>query len=183
MRGSYDPGRLAASLASAALPLLDGLPPGGTRAGPAWVVPQLRWLHEIERICPLGGPWPDPCASAPPLDFDLAGTVDRADIRIGHRIRTLRRHPLSMELAANRRVAWNLLVGDDDQSGFLADLAAVMVGHDPGLQVSHAAAMMEVSGWLEVVLSWPRRFVTEEAEDFSGLPADELESAQVPRDR
>jgi hypothetical protein len=95
-------------------------------------------------------------------------------MRIGHRISALRRHPLSMELASNRRAAWNLLAGDDDQSGFLADLAAVMVGQDPGLQVSYAAAMMDVSGWLEVVLSWLRRFVTEEADDFFGLAADEL---------
>ena len=74
-----------------------------------------------------------------------------------------------MELAANRRVAWNLLVGEDDQGGFLADLAAVMVGQDQGLQVSHAAAVMGVSGWLEVVLSWPRRFVVAAADDFSVL--------------
>ena len=169
VRGSYDPDRLAASVSSAALRLLDGTAPDGTRAGPGWVIPQLRWLHEIERICPLGGPWPDPCDRAPPLDFDLPGTIDWPGMRTGHRICALRRHPLSMELAANRRVAWNLLVGEDDQGGFLADLAAVMVGQDQGLQVSHAAAVMGVSGWLEVVLSWPRRFVVAAADDFSVL--------------
>jgi uncharacterized protein len=185
VRGSYDPDRLAASVAFVALGLLDGMPPGGIRAGPVWVVPHLRWLHEIERICPLGGPRPDPYDRAPPLDFDLAprgtGAMDGADMRIGHRIGVLRRHPLSMELAANRRVAWNLLVGDDDQSGYLADLAAVMVGRDPGLQLSHAAAAMNVSGWLEVVLSWPRRFI-EQAADCFALAADELEPG-LPRDR
>jgi hypothetical protein len=182
MRDSYDPDRLAASVSSTALRLLAGVAPDGTRAGPVWVVPQLRWLHEIERICPLGGPRPDPYDRAPPLDFDLAGAMDWPGMRVGHRIRALRRHPLSMELAANRRVAWNLLVGGDDQNGFLADLAAVMVGQDPGLQVSQVAAVLGISGWLEVVLSWPRRFVAEEADDFFGLADDELESG-LPRDR
>jgi hypothetical protein len=54
-------------------------------------------------------------------------------------------------------------MGDDDQGGFLADLAAVMVGREPGLHLAHAAAAMDVSGWLEVVLSWPRRFMTDQA--------------------
>jgi hypothetical protein len=180
MRGSYDPDRLAAGVASTALGLLGGMAPDGKRAGPVWVVPQLRWLHEIERICPLDGPRPDPYDRAPPLDYDLVGIMDWPDMRIGHRISALRRHPLSMELASNRRAAWNLLAGDDDQGGFLADLAAVMVGQDPGLQVSYAAAMMDISGWLEVVLSWLRRFVTEEADDFFGLAADELGPGSLP---
>jgi DNA helicase HerA-like ATPase len=180
MRGSYHPDRLAASVSATALRLLGGMAPGGQRAGPVWVVPQLRWLHEIERICPLGGSRPDPYDRAPPLDYDLVGIMDWADMRIGHRITALRRHPLSMELAANRRAAWNLLVGDDDQNDFLADLAAVMVGQDPGLQIGYAAAAMEVSGWLEVVLSWPRRFVTGEADDFFGLAADELGPGPLP---
>jgi hypothetical protein len=42
--------------------------------------------------------------------------------------------------------------------------------------------MTEVSGWLEVVLSWPRRFVTAEADDFFGLAGDELEP-EAPEDR
>ena len=182
MRGSYDPDRLASSVASIALRLLDGMPPGGARAGPLWVVPQLRWLHEIERISPLGGPRPDPYDRAPPIDYDLAGSTDWPDMRVGHRIWVLRRHPLSMELTVNRQVAWNLLAGDDDQRGFLADLAEVMVGRDPGQHVSSAAAMMEVSGWLEVALSWPARFVGAEADDFFGLADDELEPG-LPGDR
>jgi hypothetical protein len=174
MRGSYDPDRLAESVSSAALPLLAGIPPAGIRPGPVWVVPQLRWLHEFERVCPLGGPPADPDDRAPPLDFDLVGARDWADMRIGHRIHVLRHHPLSMELESNRRIAWNLLLGDDDQEGFLADLAAVMVGQDPGLQLNHAAAMMHASGWLKVVLSWPRRFVTADADDYFGPEPDEL---------
>jgi uncharacterized protein len=168
MRGSYDPDRLAESVSSAALPLLAGISPAGVRPGPVWVVPQLRWLHEIDRVCPLGGPPADPADRAPPLDFDLVGAGDWPDMRIGHRIRVLRRHPLAMELERNRRIAWNLLLGDDDQGGFLADLAAVLVGQDPGLQLSQAAAMMNVSGWLEVVLSWPRRFIAADADDYFG---------------
>jgi hypothetical protein len=69
-------------------------------------------------------------------------------------------------------VAWNLLLGDDDQAGFLADVAAVMVGEDPGQHLRQAALMMGVSGWLEVVLSWPRRFIMAEAAEFAGLEAE-----------
>jgi uncharacterized protein len=173
-RGSYDPGRLAASVSSVALPLLAGAAPAGTRPGPVWVVPQLRWLHELERIWPRGAPRPDPYDRAPPLDFDLVGITDWPDMRVGHRIFALRRHPLSMELESNRRLAWNLLLGEDDHSGFCADLAAVMVGQDPDLQLDRAAVMMEVTGWLGAVLSWPYRFVSADAVDLPGLEGAEL---------
>ncbi len=168
MRASHDPRRLAASASSAALRMLAGQTPPGTRAGPGWVVPQLRWLHEAERICPLGGAPPDPRDQAPPLDFDLAGVADWPAMRVGQRVHALRRHALSPELEQNRRVAWNLLLGDDDQLGYLADLATVMVGRDPGVQLARAAAAMDVSGWLEVVLSWPRRFIMGESGGVSG---------------
>jgi hypothetical protein len=172
-RGSYDPHQLAASVSTAALQMLAGHAPPGSRGGPNWVVPQLRWLHELERVCPLGGPQADPYDRAPPLDFDLPGAQDWPDMRVGHRIVALRRHPLAMELEANRRVAWNLLLGDDDQDGYLTDLAAVMVGHDPGTHLAQAAAVMDVPGWLEVVLSWPRRFITG-AEEVLGLDSEQL---------
>jgi len=190
LRGSYDPGRLAASASSAALRVLAGQTPPGARAGPGWVAGPLRWLHEVERICPFGGPQPDPYDPAPPPDFELAGAAGppdfelagaagppavRAGVRVGQRVRELRRDPLAMELEPNRRVAWNLLLGDDDQRGFLADVAAVMVGRDPGLQLAQAAADMGVCDWLEAVLSWPRRFIAgESGEGFaltSGEPA------------
>ena len=177
LRGSYDPDQLAASASSAALRLLAGKVPAGTRGGPNWVVPQLRWLHEIERICPLGAPRPDSYDRAPPLDYDLVGATDWPDMRVGYRIFALRHHSLSMELESNRRVAWNLLMGDDDQEGLLADLAAVMVGQDPGFQLAEAAAMMDVPGWLEVVLSWPRRFVTGEPDDVFALETYEPDPA------
>jgi uncharacterized protein len=188
LRGSYDPRRLAASASSAALRVLAGETPPGTRNGPGWVAGPLRWLHEIERICPFGGPWPDPYDPAPPPDFDLAGAAGpldfdlagaagppavRAGVRVGQRVRELRRDPLAMELEPNRRVAWNLLLGDDDQRGFLADVAAVMVGRDPGLQLAQAAADMGVSGWLEAVLSWPCRFIGDGAGEAFALMSGE----------
>ena len=173
VRRSYDPRQLAASAASAALAMLAGQTPPGSRGGPNWVVPQLRWLHEFERVCPLGGPQADPYDRAPPLDFDLVGAQDWPDMRTGHRIAALRQHPLSMELEDNRRIAWNLLLGDDDHAGFLADLAAVMVGQDPGSHLAQAAAAMDVSGWLAVVLSWPRRLIAGEAGEATGLEVAE----------
>ena len=47
------------------------------------MIPQLQWLHEIERACPLDGPPPDPFAPAPRLDFALRGLADRDDVKIG----------------------------------------------------------------------------------------------------
>jgi uncharacterized protein len=181
LRASYDPSRFAQVVASAAAIRLDragagagawatvpaGAAPSAARPGPAWVIPQLRWLHEIERLCPFGGAGLAPADHAPPLDFDLTALPDWPGIRVGQRIRALRRHPLSMELAANRRLAWTALVGEDGPVSFAGDLAQVMPGVDHAQALRHAAALMQVSGgvgagpgWLEAVLSWPRRFVT-----------------------
>jgi hypothetical protein len=76
---------------------------------------------------------------------------------VGHRLRALRRHPLSMDLAGNRLAAWTALLGEDDQRGFGHDLATLGVGLPPGAQLSHVAAPMGVTTWLAVVLSWPGR--------------------------
>jgi hypothetical protein len=72
-----------------------------------------------------------------------------------------------MELAVNRRLAWTALVGEDGPVPFAVDLAQVMPGVDHAQALRHTAALMQVSGgistgpgWLEAVLSWPRRFVT-----------------------
>ncbi len=193
LRTSYDPSRFGQMVASAAAIRLDraagagagggpaagpaGGAPSATRPGPAWVIPQLRWLHEIERLCPLSGTGLAPADLAPPLDFDLNALPDWPGIRAGQRIRALRRHPLSMEHAANRRLAWTALAGEDGPGPLAADLAQVMPGLDHAQALRHAAALMQVSGrvsagpgWLETVLSWPRRFVA-----FSGgqrLPDD-----------
>ena len=131
-----------------------GAPPGSD-----WVIPQLQWLHEVERVCPLGGGPPDPFAPAPRLDYPLDGLADRADVRVGQRVSGLRRHPLSMELARNRQPAWTVLLGEDEQRAFVDDLAAVVIGVSHRGQLRQAAGEMGIAGWLESVLSWPRRFI------------------------
>jgi len=159
IRTAYDPAALAGAVAGAALPMLGQDGGARTRPGPGWVIPQVRWLHEMERVCPLGGPVPDPAGRAPPPDFDLPGLTGWPAMRMGHRLRALRRHRLSTELPWNRLVAWTALLGDDDQRGFLRDLATVGVGLGPGTQLRQAADAMEAGAWLEVVLSWPHRFM------------------------
>ncbi len=159
VRAAFDPERLAAATAVTAKRLLGGGQGAGTRIGPIWVIPQLQWLHEIERVCPLGSGPPDPFAPAPRLEFALAGLADRPDIKIGQRVSGLRRHPLSMELGRNRLPAWTVLLGEDDQRGFTEDLESVMIGASHRGQLRQAAGEMGIAGWLEAVLSWPRRFI------------------------
>jgi hypothetical protein len=159
VRSFYDPQRLAAATAETARRMLEGGKGAGTQAGPDWVIPQLRWLHEIDRVYPLHGEPPDVFAPAPRLDFALAGVADRPDVRIGQRVRGLRRHPLSMELPRNRLPAWNVLLGEDDQRGFTEDLESIVIGASHRGQLRQAAGEMGISGWLETVLSWPRRFI------------------------
>jgi Helicase HerA-like C-terminal len=159
LRPSYDPEYLASSLARAAARALgEGTGPG-TRPGPDWVIPQVRWLHEADRLCPPGGGPPEPGRCAPPLDYGLPGLADWPGARVGHRLRALRRHPLSMDLADNRLAAWTALLGADDQRAFGRDLATLGVGLPPASQLRHVAAPMGVMAWLPVVLSWPARLV------------------------
>jgi hypothetical protein len=174
LRPSYDPAHLAASLAQAALRALSEGTGPGSRPGPGWVIPQLRWLHEVGRLCPPGGGPPDPGRCAPPLDYELPGLADWLGARVGHRLRALRRHPLSMDLAGNRLAAWTALLGEDDQRAFASDLAALGVGLPPASQLGHVAAPMGVTAWLPVVLSWPGRLAAAQnhpAAWFAGDPA------------
>jgi len=164
VRTCRDPAALATATASAALRMLDQGAGAGGLPGPGWVIPQVRWLHEMERVCPLDGPAPDPGGRAPVPDFDLPGLAVWPGMRMGHRLRALRRHPLSTELPRNRLLAWQVLFGDDDQRGFARDLATVGVGLGPEEQLRQAAAAMEAGTWLEVVLSWPRRFAARPGE-------------------
>ena len=166
LRESYDPADLAAACATSAAAILDGGKGAGTMPGTTWVLPQLRWLHELERVCPLDGPVPDPFAAAPRLDYALPDLADRPDVKIGQRVRGLRRHQLSMEVTRNRLIAWTALLGEDDQAGFIEDLAAVAIGVSHRGQLGKAAGEMGVTGWLEAVLSWPRRFIVG-ADDLS----------------
>jgi len=173
VRASFDPAVLAATAAAAAARMLARGGGVGTRPGPSWVIPQVRWLHEMERVCPLGGCPPDPADRAPPLDFDLPGLADWPGMRMGHRLRALRRHPLSPALPPNRLPAWTALLGDDDQRGFGQDLATVGVGLAPEIQLRQVADEMRAGAWLEVVLSWPRRLVAGQDQRASGQEACE----------
>ena len=159
IRTAYDPADLAGAAAGAALRMLGPGGGAGTRPGPGGVIAPVRWLHEMERVCPLGGRPPDPAGRAPPPDFELPGLAGWPGMRMGHRLRALRRHRLSTELPRNRQVAWTVLLGDDNQRDFMQDLATVGVGLGPGTQLRQAAHAMEAGAWLEVVLSWPRRFM------------------------
>jgi hypothetical protein len=177
VRASYDSHRLATSAAAVALRMLDHGTGAGTRPGPSWVVPQVRWLHEIERVCPLRGRAPDALDMAPPLDFDLPGIADWPDMRVGHRLRALRRHPLSMGLARNRAPAWSVLLGDDDQQAFTGDLAGALIGVGTRTQVRQAGTAMGIAAWLEVVLSWPRRFIADHEQWVAGPDECEPDAA------
>jgi uncharacterized protein len=170
VRAFYDPQQLATATAATAAKLLDGGKGAGAPPGSDWVIPQLRWLHEVERVCPLGGR-PDPFAPAPPLDYPLGGLADRPGLRIGQRVTGLRRHPLSMELARNRQPAWTVLLGEDEQRGFADDLAAVVIGVSHRGQLRQAAGEMGIVGWLEAVLSWPRRFIVGCEDQVTADPA------------
>ena len=169
----FAPEDLTAAVAKAALRILDGGKGAGTQIGSDWVIPQLRWLHEIERALPLTGPTTDPFEPALPLEYELPGLVDRPDIKLGQRVSTLRRHPLSMELDSNRLPAWTALLGEDDQRAFATDLAMLAVGASHRGQLLQAAGEMGVASWLEPVLSWPRRFIVgydEDAQAGGGQP-------------
>jgi len=170
VRAFYDPQRLAEAVASTALKLLDGHPGAGAPAGRDWVIPQLRWLHEVERVCPFGADQPDPFAPAPALDYLLDGLADRPGMRVGQRVSNLRRHPLSMELSRNRQPAWMVLLGEDEQRAFADDLSAVVIGVSHRGQLRQAAGEMGIAGWLEAVLAWPRRFIVG-SEDQAAAPA------------
>jgi hypothetical protein len=129
-------------------------------------------LSEYARTTP---PPPDPLAPAPPLDYALPDLADRADVKIGQRISGLRRHPLSMEVIRNRLIAWSALLGEDDQSAFIEDLGAVAIGVSHRGQLGKAAGEMGVTGWLEPVLSWPRRFIVGSDEQAGSLATRQAE--------
>jgi uncharacterized protein len=167
LRPCYPPHRLVAVVAAAAGRMLAAGDPIPARGGPVWVIPQLRWLHEMERLNPLGHDRLRPGDLAPPLDFALAGLPDWPGIRVADRLSGLRRHPLAMESERNRTVASTALLGAGGagRERLDADLAIAGIGISPPLRLRHAAATMGAGGhagqpgWLEVVLSWPHRIV------------------------
>ncbi|HEV8219504.1 MAG TPA: helicase HerA-like domain-containing protein [Streptosporangiaceae bacterium] len=178
VRTWFDPDRLAAEAAETAQRILGGGKGAGTRPDPAWVIPPLRWLHEIDRVYPMDSDPPDVFGPAPRLDFALPGVPDEPGTRIGQRVSGLRRSRYSMELARNRPPAWTALLGADDQAAFADDLASVVIGASHRGQLRQAAGEMGIAGWLEPVLSWPRRFIATAA--GNGGPASPAAAAAGP---
>ncbi len=173
IRAYFDPTSLTAAVSVAAVRILNGGKGAGTQVGTEWVIPQLQWLHELERALPLIGPSPDPFELALPLEFELDGLSDNPDIKVGQRVSALRRHQLSMELDRNRMPAWTALLGADDQRGFAADLASIAVGSSHRGQLLQAAGEMGVASWLEPVLSWPRRFIVGADDELTPVAAQQ----------
>jgi hypothetical protein len=152
-------------VAAVATRMLDAPDPVLFRAGQVWVIPPLRWLHEMERVNPLGGETVRFDDIAPPLDFGLADLPDWPGIRVRDRISGLRQHPVSMESACSRQLAATALLGEDGGASLYADLATAGTGLSPQLRLRHAARLMGAGGhgkepgWLEIVLSWPHRII------------------------
>ncbi|QXJ23975.1 ATP-binding protein [Actinomadura graeca] len=169
LRTAYPPSELTGTAAEVAQRLLGG-GASGTAPGPAWVIPQVRWLHELDRLFPHGEGAPDKHAPAPPLDYQLPGLKQPPDARLGHRLRALRRHPLSMELERNRPLALTALYGDDDHAGFFRDLPVVALGLDEDERIDHVAGTMSVRPWLEPVLCWADRFIDPFEDPSAALP-------------
>jgi hypothetical protein len=160
LRVAFEPERLVAAAAEVGGRLLGGAHgPAGSLPGPAWVIPQVRWLHEMDRIFPYGGGRPDRNAPAPPLDYPLPGLKQSAEAKVGNRLRALRRHPLSMELPGNRPLACTAILGEDDNEELGADVAVVAIGLEERQQLVHVADATRTGSWLESVLSWPARLV------------------------
>ncbi len=158
LRVAYAPEGLTETLANVAKRLL-GDPYGEEEPspGPDWVIPQIRWLHEMARLFPGGPAVPDKRDQVPPLDYELPGLKQPPNALFGHRVRALRRHPLSMALEANGPIVDAAILGDDENEGFVRDLAVVAIGVDSGERVAHVADTMRVP-WLKEVLDWPHRF-------------------------
>ncbi len=158
LRATYAPERLTETVAAVAGRLLadprrrDDPPPGQT-----WVIPQLRWLHEMSRLFPPGGAVPGKRGPVPSLDYALPGLQEPPEPLFGHRVRALRRHPLSMALESNRPIVRVAILGDDDHAGVAADLAVTGLGVDPPERVAYVAEQLRVR-WLEDVLDWPLRY-------------------------
>jgi len=77
--------------------------------------------------------------------------------------------------------AWTALLGADDQAAFADDLASVVIGASHRGQLRQAAGEMGIAGWLEPVLSWPRRFIaTAAGNGGNGAPAGPAAAAAGP---
>ncbi|MEV4069728.1 ATP-binding protein [Nonomuraea fuscirosea] len=165
LRSWFDPALLTEKAAETATRLLSALDGGGERPGASWVIPQVRWLHEVDRLFPYGQPAPNLRSPAPPMEYALfrppngngSGDLIHAEL-LGHRAKALRHHPLSMEVEHNRALAWRVILGDDEAEGVQRDIVTVAIGVEASARIRHVGQTMG-AGWLEGVLSWPRRFV------------------------
>jgi len=185
LRDSYDPKRLTRSVAETAERILGAAGDlVGTHAGAAWVIPQLRWIHEVEQALAV----PSRSGQAPELTYDLPGITDGPGATAEDRLDALASHPLSMELERNQWAAWNAVVGDDEHVAFFADLATALVGVDGYARAGEAARVLD-AGWLLDVLSWPARFMADVAEHgddtdpAAGPPGPAMLTAAVPAPR
>jgi hypothetical protein len=170
LRAAYAPEELTESMAGVAERLLGGpRRPADALPGVAWVIPQIRWLHEMDRLFPRGRGVPDKYHPVPPMDYELPGLKQPPEPLFGHRVRALRRHPLSMALESNRSVAGTAILGDDGHAGFVRDLEVVAVGVDAGDRIGHIAETMRAA-WLEDVLDWPHRFAAAFEDPDGALP-------------
>ncbi|MEV0622921.1 ATP-binding protein [Nonomuraea sp. NPDC050404] len=162
LRTWFDPALLTEKAAETATRLLGGRDSGGERPGASWVIPQVRWLHEVDRLFPYGRPAPDLRSPAPPMEYALFrqpnGSAHAEAELLGHRAKALRHHPLSMEVDHNRALAWRVILGDDEHEGVQRDIMTVAIGVESSARIRHVGQTMG-AGWLESVLSWPRRFV------------------------
>ncbi|MFC5822620.1 ATP-binding protein [Nonomuraea insulae] len=165
LRSWFDPALLTEKAAESANRLLSGADSGGERPGASWVIPQVRWLHEVDRLFPYGQPAPNLHSPAPPMEYALfrqpngngAGDLVHTEL-LGHRAKALRHHPLSMEVDHNRALAWRVILGDDEAEAVQRDIVTVAIGVESSARIKHVGQTMG-AGWLEGVLSWPRRFV------------------------
>lgn len=158
LRTVSDPAKLTEQVAGTATRLLGPDREVIERPGTAWVIPQVRWLHEVDRLFPHGQPAPNPRGPAPAMDYALFNRPSGTNELLGHRARALRHHPLSMEVDRNRALAWRVILGDDEHEGVAQDILTVTIGVDPAERLRHVAQTMGAN-WLESVLSWPHRFV------------------------
>ncbi|MEU0519881.1 ATP-binding protein [Streptosporangium sp. NPDC006007] len=158
LRTVGDPAKLTEQVAAAATRLLSPDRESGERPGPFWVIPQVRWLHEVDRLFPHGHPAPSPRDSAPVMEYNLFNRPANGTELLGHRAKALRHHPLSMEVDRNRALAWRAILGDDEHEGVERDIVTVTIGVDPADRLRHVAQTMGAV-WMESVLAWPHRFV------------------------
>ena len=116
LRTAYDPAELTEKVAEVAARLLGGPARTGAASGPgaAWVIPQVRWLHEMDRLFPYGQPAPNRAARPRRWSTRCSRPAERRRARggsaelLGHRAKALRHHPLSMEVDRNRALAWRV---------------------------------------------------------------------------